>query len=63
MSYTSEDVRREADAYTECARQKDREQFLETVARKLKAYNELKDFNAEAIPNDTHGIQDACGRA
>ena len=63
MSYTSEDVRREADAYREWARQRDREQFLDTVTRKLKAYNELKDFNAEAIPNDTHGIQDACGRA
>ena len=48
MSYTSEDVRREADAYREWARQIDREQFLETVACKLKAYNELKDFKAEA---------------
>lgn len=62
MSYTSEDVRREADAYREWARQRDREQFLETIARKLKAYNELKDFKVDAR-NDTHGIQDACGRA
>lgn len=41
MSYTSDDVRRESDAYREWARRRDREQFIETVANKLKAYNEM----------------------
>lgn len=41
MSYTSDDVRREADAYREWARRRDREQFIEIVAYKLKTYNEM----------------------
>ena len=41
MSYTSDDVRLEADAYREWARRRDREQFIETVANKLKTYNEM----------------------
>lgn len=41
MSYTSDDVRREADDYREWARRRDREQFIETVANKLKTYNEM----------------------
>lgn len=42
MSYTSADVRREADAYREWARERDREQFIKTVSVKLIAYNDMK---------------------
>ena len=42
MAYTGEDVRREAEEYREWARQRDREQFKETVAARLIAISEAR---------------------
>lgn len=48
MSYTGEDVRREAEAYREWARQRDREQFKETVAARLIAISEARSQELKA---------------
>jgi len=42
MSYTGADVRREAGAYREWARQRDREQFHAVTRARMQAQYELK---------------------
>ena len=53
MTYTSEDVKREAEAYRAWAREQDRKQFLETVAAKRHAISEARQQELKAEKKTT----------
>ena len=42
MTYTGADVRREAEAYREWSRQRDKEQFYNVILARLLAYYEMR---------------------
>ena len=48
VKYTSADVRREAEAYKEWARKRDREQFHEVRRAQIQAYDEMRNHDLKA---------------
>lgn len=48
VKYTSADVRREAEAYKEWTRKRDREQFHEVRRAQIQAYDEMRNHELKA---------------
>lgn len=58
MSYTGEDVQREAEAYRDWARDMDRAQYLATTYAKIIAYAELRGQEIRNLfEEDAHGYE------
>ena len=51
MTYTGADVRREAEAYREWSRQRDKEQFHNVIRARLLAYDEMRNHEPAATPS------------
>lgn len=67
MTYTGADVRREAEAYREWSRQRDKEQFHNVIRARLLAYDEMRNHDPAATPSwkgrtghDDQSVRSSC---
>ena len=67
MTYTGADVRREAEAYREWSRQRDKEQFHNVIRARLLAYDEMRNHEPAATSSwkrktghDDQSVRSSC---
>lgn len=62
MTYTGADVRREADAYREWSRQRDKEQFHNITRARMLAYDEMRNHEPSEgrTGHDDQSVRSSC---